>query len=295
MRLLLRWAGLLSLPLLGACSTFSGAPPRLTSVDVLTAEDPQYKKALDDFYLKTDETYRRNVRNQFVEARIAIIDQEYLKFRQSLYQDRIGVDLTADLGLLSLNALGAAVSSAAAKTTYAALSAALVGSKTSIDKNVYFERTLVAMLSQMDTLRNNKKIDLFKGLTQPIANYPLSYAKAETDEYYLAGTIARAIQGVNAETAVTAAASRIELTKQMQIKQRLEDQGVEVSQGSSNDVTLVLEKCYSVKANRETINNLLQGEPYRYRGKLSEFTSDPTTLQQRSRLLSELRTKGLCN
>lgn len=293
MRLLLRWAGLLSLLLLGACSTFSGAPPRLTSVDALTAEDPDYKKALDDFYEQKEDDGRLRVRNKFVETRIAIIDHEYLKFRQSLYQDRMGVDLTADLGLLSLNALGAAVSSAAAKTTYAALSAALVGSKTSIDKNVYFERTLVAMLSQMDTLRNNKKIDLFKGLSQPIANYPLSYAKAETDEYYLAGTIARAIQGVNAETAVAAAQSETKLSAE--IKRALEAKGVVVTTDSPTSAGDALDKCYSIVANQKTINELLKGEPYFYRGKLSEFTSDSTTLQQRTKMLGALRTRGLCN
>jgi len=291
MSLLLRWVGLLSLLLLGACSTISGAPPRLTSVDVLTAEDPDYKRALDRFYRQTSDTGRQRVRNQFVETRIAIIDHEYLKFRQSLYEGRVSTDLAADLGLLSLNALGAAVSSASAKTTYAALSAALVGSKTSIDKNVYFDRTVVALLSQMETLRNNKKVDLFRGLTLSITNYPLSYAKAETDEYYLAGTIARAIQGVNATTAVAAAKSENSLREE--IKKRLEAKGIAVTQDSSDDVSDVLDTCYRDEANRDAINKQLK--IIGYPDSLSDFTTEDATLQQRAVVLKALRAQGLCN
>ena len=120
-RRLLAILAVLSCLLVGACSTIGGAPPRLTSIDVLAAEDPAYKKALDDFYNANDEKGRRAVRNQFIETRIAVIDHEYLKFRQSLYQGRVGGEVGTDLALLSLNGLGAAVSSAGAKTTYAAL------------------------------------------------------------------------------------------------------------------------------------------------------------------------------
>ena len=283
---------LLALLLLGACSSISGAPPRITSVDVLATEDPDYKRALDRFYRQRDDTGRVRVRNQFVETRIAIIDHEYLKFRQRLYQGRVSAELTADLGLLSLNALGAAVSSAGAKTTYAALSAALIGSKTSIDKNVYFERTIAALLSQMDTLRNNKKIVLFQGLTLPIANFPLSHAKAETDEYYLAGTIARAIQGVNAETAATAARSEGNLRDQ--IKQFLADKGIESTLDDPDDVGDQLDECYLTDANKATINTELRS--IGYTKSLSEFTSATETRDtMRTKLLKALQAKGVCN
>lgn len=283
---------LLTMLLLGACSSISGAPPRITSADVLATEDPDYKHALDRFYRQKDDTGRVRVRNQFVETRIAIIDHEYLKFRQSLYQGRISAELTADLGLLSLNALGAAVSSAGAKTTYAALSAALVGSKTSIDKNVYFERTVAALLSQMDTLRNNKKILLFQGLTQPIANFPLSHAKAETDEYYLAGTIARAIQGVNAETAVTAARSEGKLRDQ--IKQFLADKGIESTLDDPDETGDLLDECYRTDANKATINTELKA--LGYTKSISEFTSATETREtMRAKLLKAVQAKGVCN
>lgn len=284
---------LLAMLLLGGCSSISGAPPRLTSVNVLATEDPDYKQTLDRFYRQKDEAGQVRVRNQFVETRIAIVDHEYLKFRQSLYQGRVSTDLATDIGLLTLNAAGAAVSSAAAKTTYAALSAALVGSKTSIDKNVYFERTVSALLSQMDTLRNNKKIVLFEGLTQPIAKFPLSHAKAETDEYYLAGTIARAIQGVNAEAAVTAARSEVQLREK--IKSFLAAQGITSTLADPDVIGDRLNECYEngTDANRVTINAELKA--LRYDKSIAEFVFDTETREtKRAALLTALQAKGVC-
>lgn len=282
---------LLAILLLGGCSSISGAPPRLTSVDVLATEDPDYKQTLDRFYRQRDEAGRVRVRNQFVETRIAIVDHEYLKFRQSLYQGRVSTELATDIGLLTLNAAGAAVSSTAAKTTYAALSAALVGSKTSIDKNVYFERTVSALLSQMDTLRNNKKIVLFEGLTQPIAKFPLSHAKAETDEYYLGGTIARAIQGVNAETAATASRSEVKLREQ--IKGFLAAQGIASTLDDPDEIGDQLDGCYLTEANQVTINDELKA--LGYVKSLSEFTSATETREtMRAALLRAVQAKGVC-
>lgn len=282
---------LLTTVLLGGCSSISGAPPRLTSVDVLATEDPDYKQTLDRFYRQKDDAGRVRVRNQFIETRIAIVDHEYLKFRQSLYQGRVSAELVSDLGLLTLNAAGAAVSSTGAKTTYAALSAALVGSKTSIDKNVYFERTVAALLSQMDTLRNNKKIVLFEGLTQPIAMFPLSHAKAETDEYYLAGTIARAIQGVNVESATAAAKSEENLRDK--IKGFLAAQGIDSTLDAPDQIGDQLDECYRIKDNKDIIN--LELKALKYPKSLSEFTSDKGTQEtQRAALLKAVQAKGIC-
>ena len=275
---------------LGACSTIGGAPPRLTSIDVLSVEDPAYKKALDDFYTQPTEDGQKKVRNQFVETRIAVIDHEYLKFRQSLYQGRVGAEVGTDLALLTFNGLGAVVSSTAAKTTYAAMSAALVGGKTSIDKNVYFERTVSALLSQMDTLRNNKKVSLFQGLTQPLANYPLSYAKAETDEYYLAGTIARAIQGVNLDSA--AASLKSETTLRAEIKNKLEAKGVTVTLDRPSPAGDLLDQCYGLEANQQPMKRYLAAIGYTQ--SLSEFTSDAATVAARDEMLAKLRAQGLC-
>ena len=275
---------------LGACSTIGGAPPRLTSIDTLAAEDPAYKQALDDFYGETTEAGQKQVRNRFVETRIAVIDHEYLKFRQSLYQGRVGAEVGTDLALLSFNGLGAAVSSTAAKTTYAALSAALVGGKTSIDKNVYFERTVSALLSQMDTLRNNKKVSLFQGLTQPLANYPLSYAKAETDEYYLAGTIARAIQGVNLDSAAASLQSETKLREA--IKKKLEAQGIPVTLDQPSAAGDLLDRCYGIEANKQPMQRYLT--TIGYAKSLSEFTSDAATVAARDLMLAKLRAQGLC-
>lgn len=282
----------LALPL-GACSTIAGAPPRSTSTDALANEDPAYKTAIEDFYKldASNEDGRRKVRNQFVETRIAVIDHEYLKFRQSLYQGRVGADLGADLALLSFGALGAAVSSAGAKTTYAALSAAVVGGKTSIDKNVYFERTVSALLAQMDTLRNNKKIDLFDGLTKPIANYPLSYAKSETDEYYLAGTIARAIQAVNSVTAAASNDSENKLREQ--IKKTLEAGGVRVANAALSDPGKALLACYSIEANRQAMNDYLKNE-IGYPRSLTEFTLEEATIPKRAAMLERMRAQNRC-
>ena len=286
------WLWIVLASLLCGCSTIGGAPPRLTSTDALANEDPAYKTAIEDFYRldPSNEDGRKKVRNQFVETRIAVIDHEYLKFRQSLYQGRVGAEVGTDLALLSFGALGAAVSSAGAKTTYAALSAALVGSKASIDKNVYFERTVSALLSQMDTLRNNKKIDLFDGLTKPVANYPLSYAKAETDEYYLAGTIARAIQGVNADTAAVSKDSENKLRDQ--IKKTLEAKGVPVKDAALTNLGNALATCYSNDANKQAMNDYLK--EIGYLRTLTDFTLEEETIPKRAAMLERMRAQNRC-
>ena len=184
------------------CASFDGAPPRPSAPEALDLVDVQYESALADYYASGDPARRQDVRNRYIESRAVLIDRNYAVFRLTLYAQRVGSNVGVDLATLGLNTMGTVVGGAGAKSALHALSAITVGSKATIDKNVYFDRTLPAMLAQMDGLRGSVRNRLLNGLLTDVNRYPLTQASADLEDYYHAGTISGAIAGITVQASI---------------------------------------------------------------------------------------------
>lgn len=226
--------------LLTGCASIDSAPPRFAAGETaLSDADKYFAKVLDDYAKATDDAKRAAIRNAFIETRAALIDQAYSGFRQTMYSQRVGMNVGVDLATLGLAAAGAATASEQAKTGLHALSGALIGSKASIDKNVFFDRTLQALLAQMEAMRGTVRLRLLAGMGEGTQRYPLMQARADIEEYYLAGSVLGAIGGITNQALNEQKASSDALARRLpssaQVERKLQGLQVDVATAAGGD------------------------------------------------------------
>lgn len=155
----------------------------------------QPAKSIEKYY----ENPGANSRNEVISGRLAMINLNYLDWLRTITSDKQLLDTAADVLLLSLNLAGTAVGGAAAKTTLAAISAGIAGSKTSIDKHYFYEKTISALIAEMNAQRTTILVKILNGMNADINEYPFEKAVSDIHEYYQAGTLAGAISSVQAD------------------------------------------------------------------------------------------------
>lgn len=238
--LLLGMLGVLGLlATLGGCASFEGAPTRPEQSAGLQKADAAYHDALSQYYAAGGAAQKQAVRNLFIESRVGLVDHHYASFRASLYAQRVGSAVGVDLATLGLNIAGVLTPGESAKTAMNALSGGLIGGKASVDKNVYFDRTLPALLSQMEAQRNTVRLRMLAGMDEPTSRYPMMQAAADLQEYYAAGTLAGAVSGITQQAAATEQSSAAKLAARLpteqEVTQRLKAQGFAVQRAGPVD------------------------------------------------------------
>ena len=203
------WFGLLA-----GCAPILGYPKDPEDTDAtLAALAPYFNGVAETDYLATaDPALRATKRNAIVLARMRGYDIEFSDFERRLYGDGSAVSLGSDLVGLVLGGLTATTGGAATKSALGAASAGVIGAKSAIDKDLYYQKTVPALLAQMEADRLKALLPVTVGLKQSDADYPLMQAYIDLDAYKNAGSIAAAINAVNqsagnakddAQTAIT--------------------------------------------------------------------------------------------
>jgi hypothetical protein len=123
-------------------------------------------------------------------------DLTYSTFKRSLAADANSITTGADLLGLALAALVATTGNATTKAALGAAATGVLGAKGVINTNLYFQRTLPALLAQMDANRARAKRVIILGLRQPDAEYPLQQALIDLDTLRDSGGIPGAISGI---------------------------------------------------------------------------------------------------
>jgi hypothetical protein len=147
--------------------------------------------------------------------------------------------LGTDIALLGLSGAGAVASAATAKTILASISAGVTGTRTAVDKDVFFEKTMPALLEEMDADRKMVLVDIQTGLTVGSDRYSLFQAVYDLDRYYRAGTIPAAVASITKMSSENAVQAEGELK--------------DVSMGYKADVSSTLLRKFW-KPNGKTIN-----------------------------------------
>ena len=124
-----------------------------------------------------------------------MIDIHFNDFLQSLHEEGIGLNVFADAIAIGLGAAGALASGGTSQILSGA-TAAVIGTKESVDKNAFFDQTMPALMTKMIAQRKTVLVDLRTGLLKTDAEYPLPQGLAALEGYYYAGTIPGAITGV---------------------------------------------------------------------------------------------------
>jgi hypothetical protein len=141
------------------------------------------------------------LRDTIIFARMRAYDIEFADFERRLYGDGNGVTLGSDLIGLVLAGLTATTGNAATKSALGAASAGVIGAKAAIDKDLYYQKTIPALLAQMEADRLKALEPITKGMKQSDADYPLMQAYIDLDTCKTAGSIPTAINAVNQSAA----------------------------------------------------------------------------------------------
>lgn len=187
------------------CSTLTGYPVSSSDDAVEIAADAKYFAAevTGNARSSSDKDRaglsQRAYRDAVVYGRLHAINIRYDEFERTLTGTSNKLNLGADLAVLALNGFGATIGGATAKAALAAASAGVLGAKSAVDTDLFYQRTLPALLTQMRASRLAALYSVKLGLTQPEDRYPLDQALVDLQAYYIAGTLPSAITQVTAQ------------------------------------------------------------------------------------------------
>lgn len=139
---------------------------------------------------------RTEKRNEIVFARMRAYDIEFSNFERELYGSSNSVSIGTDLAGLALGGLTATVGGASTKAALGAASVGILGTNTAINKDLYFQKTIPALLAQMQANRAKQRLVILEKLVLPDSRYPLMAAYADLDAYADAGSIPNAISSI---------------------------------------------------------------------------------------------------
>jgi hypothetical protein len=205
--------------MLAGCALFSDGgspkPPFDENADLNTLlKNYNQAASLDSFFnAPPNDTPQSQAdrRNRFITARLVLINIHYIQFIKGVTADRQLLDSATDILSLSLNLAGASVSSAATKTVLAAIAAGVTGSRAVVERDFYYDKTVPALVAQMNADRKQALIPILQGMKLPIDQYSIANALDDINTYFNAGTFAAAITGIqsNATTQDKAAQKQI--------------------------------------------------------------------------------------
>lgn len=186
---------------LGGCATMRGAP-----ANVLDEPDTGLQVSEQAGALKTREQIisyyvgigsddrRQEFRNRVIDHYMGEMDREYEKYSQRLFNEGLQTALGFDAAIIGLASTSALFEEAA--DDLATAISAFAGVKSSIDKNLYFDRTLPALIATMDAQRTVVETEIVGRKGQSTTEYSIEAAIRDLRRYQQAGTLMRAVTGV---------------------------------------------------------------------------------------------------
>lgn len=205
-------AGALGLALLSGCTTFrsGGAPPPTATYgdDLKGLEAIEGKDAMLATFQQNPTEAQRNA---YIAANLHLIDLRFSKFLQDSSAQRQAIDTVTDFIQMSLGVAGTGFTSSTAKTVLAAGTATVAGTKTTIDKNYYYQKTESALIASMNAARKQALIPLLKGLKSRLADYGIGQAVVDLHQYYYAGTFLGALEAVQLNAAQSETSANAEI------------------------------------------------------------------------------------
>jgi len=208
------------------CASLEGYPadPENTSNTLSTLSKYFDGTAADiaSYNATNDDPTRTRLRNIIVLSRIRAYDIEFSKFKRQLMGFGNSVSVGTDLIGLALGGLTATTGSAATKSALGAASVGVLGANTAINKDLYYQKTIPALISQMEANRGKAELAIVQGLRNSDAKYSLLAAYNDLDAYKDAGSIADAIATIttsagndkkSTDTAIVAVRTRADFTQ----------------------------------------------------------------------------------
>ena len=185
----------MSLGSLGACASFDGQPRAVltsTAAAVPAAYSPQ--SALEAYAGRATAAERSAYRNTVIGIYMVSADANFLEFRRMLSRENKGTNFALGSGFTALST-AATVSAQRAANILSAIASGLSGIQGRVASEVYFERTLPALLAGMEADRTHVRTDIVGRMGQG-DEYSLTEALLDVARYEAAGSLDNAIETV---------------------------------------------------------------------------------------------------
>lgn len=198
---------------LAGCAMLRGIPdPPNTSQAV--PPNPGYQlgdAAIAKYNAEADPAKRKLLRNEIIDARMAEIDRRFGEFEVSLYAEGIGTGVGTDWAVLALNTSSTLATHTFAKSVFSALSAATVGSKAALDKEVLFDKALPSLLAQMVATRETVRATIRQNEQLDVEDYTWFAAESDLNHFLFVGSLPGAIVSIAEDAGQKTTAARQEL------------------------------------------------------------------------------------
>lgn len=133
----------------------------------------------------------RDVIVQNVRREIEVVYQE---FERGLFANKAAFEVETDIFELLLSTATTLTGAPRARTNLSALLTGTKGTRLSVDKNVFGEKTYSALVSQMRASRSKVSAVIFEKLARlDVSGYPLAEAEVDLIQLFNAGTIHEAL------------------------------------------------------------------------------------------------------
>ncbi len=195
-----------------ACSTFQGYPNDPdNSAAVIATLTPFFDASTEVEYKNADPGSRRGIRNTIVINRMRLYDIEFDRFEKELWASGNAVTTGGDLVAIALGAIAATTGNATTKAALAAASTGVVGAQAAINRDLYFQRTLPALIAQMEANRAKIETTILTGLGKSDDEYSLYQAELDLQHLKRAGSIPSAVSVITQQSSADNQAAQEEL------------------------------------------------------------------------------------
>ena len=153
---------------------------------------------------------KKAFRNEVVYARKRAIDLNFATFQKNVYKQLAVGGIGADWAVLALTGATTVTPNA----VLGGIAAGITGAKGKVSEHLFFNNTIPVLFSKMEAQRKEVFVRIATGLAKPeVDEYPLMEALDDLDDYYKAGTIPGALNGIVTTAGNQAAQARERLNR----------------------------------------------------------------------------------
>lgn len=181
---------------LGGCASFEGQPRTvLPSIPIAAPYVPQ--AALERYHSQTTAQRRAAERDIVIGIYMTAADANFLEFRRRLSEESKGSNFGLGSAFSALTA-GATIAGERTANVLAAIASGVSGIQGRLSSEVYFGRTLPALLTAMEADRTSVRTDIVSRMSEE-DTYSLTEAFLDLARYEAAGSLDNAIGTITSE------------------------------------------------------------------------------------------------
>jgi hypothetical protein len=141
----------------------------------------------------------RQYRDSVIWRVISKDDDSFHLFTRNVRSDRALMNMSADGAAIFLSGLAAVTGTAGEKAALAVLSGGVLSAKGSVDRQLFNQETMTALLTRMRAARLAALVPIKRGLSLSADAYPLEQALVDLREYADAGSLLATIEAITTD------------------------------------------------------------------------------------------------